>query len=163
MTVEMVLYSLTSAIVGGLIVAIANHWMARTRELEKKIADIRIEYLIDCCLQIERATNLGSKASLEAIEESYEALERAFSKIMLLGDPVEVDAIKQFGRDYCANRNATPVDVLNSLRDNLRRKLGLGPAGKWDMFFRMRLDRSAIDSALNEKAAQLVENHVTRK
>jgi hypothetical protein len=128
-------------VLGGLVVAIANHWMTRTRELEKKITDVRVEYLIECCLKFDRASCLSQKSSLETIEKSYEDIETAFSKVMLLGDPNEIAAVKKFAQEFAKSKNASTESVLNSLRDSLRKKLGLDPAGKWDLFLRVKLDK----------------------
>jgi hypothetical protein len=141
MSATTILLSLISALLAGLVVAIANHWMTRTRELEKKTTDVRVEYLIECCLKFEKASCLGSNPSLETIEESYEDIESAFSKIMLLGDPNEIAAVKKFAQEFASSKNASAESVVNSLRDSLRKKLGLEPAGKWDLFLRVKLDK----------------------
>jgi hypothetical protein len=141
MSATTILLSLVSALLAGLVVAIANHWMTRTRELEKKTTDVRVEYLIECCLKFERASCLGPNSSLETIEKSYEDIESSFSKIMLLGDPNEIAAVKKFAQEFAASKNASTESVLNSLRDSLRKKLGLEPAGKWDLFLRVKLDK----------------------
>jgi hypothetical protein len=108
------------------------------REAEKKTADIRIEYLIDCWTKIERAANLGEKPSKDKLEKSYDELEQAVAKVILLGDPSEVDAAKLFARDLAAGSNASVDKLLNALRDSLREKLELPKAGALDLFFRMR-------------------------
>jgi hypothetical protein len=137
MTFQTALLPFLSAIIGGLLVAIANHLMTQKREREKKITDVRIEYLIDCCLKIESVSNLGHKPSHEKTDNSYDELEKACAKIMLLGDPVEVDAVREFSKEFATNKSASGDKILNSLRDNLRKKLGLEHAGNWDSFLRI--------------------------
>lgn len=139
---ESILLSLVSAIVGGLVVAFANHWMTQKREMEKKTTDVRVEYLIDCWMKIERAASMNSHSSKDYKNKCYDDLETAIAKITLLGDPGEVEAAKKFARDLAANSNASVNELLNSLRNSLRVKLGIAPAGALDLFFRMRRDKA---------------------
>lgn len=150
MTIENILLSLLSAIVGGLIVAFANHLMARTREIEKKTTDIRVDYLIECCLKIEGATCPGPNARVEEIEKGYRDIEQAFAKIILLGDPVEVEAVKEFGKNFSSSKHASLNKVLNALRDSLRKKLGLEHAGNWDLFLRIDLNNDGFNSSRHD-------------
>jgi hypothetical protein len=39
---------LASSVIGGLVVALVNHVMTKRREHEKKLAELRIEHLIEC-------------------------------------------------------------------------------------------------------------------
>jgi hypothetical protein len=141
MSAETILYSLLSAIVGGLIVAVANHLMARRRELEKKTTDIRIDYLIDCWMKIERAAFVGPEVETAERSARYDALEESVAKIILLGNAAEVTAAKKFARELAHGSNASVMELLNSLRDSLRKRLELDPAGPLDLFFRMQRDK----------------------
>lgn len=141
LSIEMVLLSLISAVVGGLIVAFANHVMTRQREQEKKASDVRIEYLIDCWMKIERAACLGPDLGTDMKNNRLDELELAIAKVILLGDVAEVGAAKKFARDLAAGSNASVRDLLDSLRDSLREKLGLQPAGALDLFFRMQREK----------------------
>ncbi len=137
MTKETALLSLASAIIGGLVVAFANHWMSRRRELEKKATDVRVEYLIDCWMKVERASLIGSDVENSEKQKRLDDLEQAVAKIILLGDVREVEAAKKFARELSEGSNASVNGLLNSLRDSLRERLGLEQAGALDLFFRM--------------------------
>lgn len=130
-----------SAIVGGVVVAFANHVMTLKRERERKTTDVRIEYLIESWAKIERASYVSDSASKDQRNKFYDDLEQAVAKIILLGDVKEVDAAKKFARDLAAGSNASANELLNSLRDSLREKLKLERASALDLFFRMQREK----------------------
>lgn len=140
-SIEAVLLSGIVGVCSALLAVFATHWTAKRRELEKKTTDIRIEYLIDCWIKIERAANVPKSVGRDQKNKFYDDLEQALAKIILLGDPSEVEAAKKFARDMAAGSNASVNDLLNSLRRSLREKLKLEQVGALDLFFRMQREK----------------------
>lgn len=132
---------LTSSVFGGLVVAIVNHIMTRRRERDRKLADIRIEHLIKCWKQIERAAFVGDDATVSERNKRYDELEDAIASIMLLGGKREVEAASHFAVALADSSNNSANGLLNSLRDSLRAELKLEPVASLSLFFRMRRDQ----------------------
>ena len=142
MTFEAVILSLTSSVIGGLVVALASHWMTKRRDLEKKLVDIRVEQLVSSWTKIERASvvNHGDIAAEEK-KRRYDDLEIAVASIMLLGDAREIEAAKSFAFEMAKGSGASVYELLNALRDSLRRQFKLEPVSGMDVFFRMRREK----------------------
>ena len=138
---ESTLLALLSAVTGGLIVAFANHQMTRRRELEKKSSELNIEFLIDCWTKIDRAARIGDDVPIEEINERYSNLEMAIARIMLIGNKKEIEAAKLFAVNLASGQNRNADDLLNSLRDSLRQRLGLERTEALGLFFRMQRRR----------------------
>ena len=133
---------LASSIVGGLVVALVNHFMTKRREHEKKLAEVRIEHLIKCWKQIERASNTENVTDRTELNRRYDELEDAIASIVLLGAKKEVETARKFAVALAEGTDKSATELLQSLRDSLRAELELEPVeGLGHLFFRMHRDK----------------------
>jgi hypothetical protein len=133
---------LASSVVGGLVVALVNHIMTKRREHEKKLAELRIEHLIECWRKLERGALVGDQASQESKNDAYDGIEDAIARITLLGTEREVEIAANVTAELSKNHPEAIVALLNELRSNLRRELGLKSLPMMeDVFFRVRRDK----------------------
>jgi hypothetical protein len=133
---------LASSVVGGLVVALVNHIMTMRREHEKKLAELRIEHLIECWRKLERGALVGDQASQESKNDAYDGIEDAIARITLLGTEREVEIAANVTAELSKNHPEAIVALLNELRSNLRRELGLKSLPMMeDVFFRVRRDK----------------------
>jgi hypothetical protein len=133
--------SLLSSIAGGLVVAFVNHLMTRQREHEKKLADLRIQHLIESWRKIEKASVVDrSPSSRDKMNSLYDGLEDAVANIMLLGTQEEVELARKFSRELAEKRTSSANELLNALRASLRAELGLKVVPDMNVFLRMSRD-----------------------
>lgn len=123
-------------------VALVSHFMTKRREHEKKLAELRIEHLIECWRKIERAALVGGEASRESKNDAYDGIEDAIARITLLGTEREVEIAANVTAELSKIHPEAIVELLNELRSNLRRELGLKSLPMMeDVFFRVRRDK----------------------
>jgi hypothetical protein len=133
---------LASSLIGGLVVALVNHVMTKRREHEKKLAEVRIEHLIKCWKQIERASNTENVTDRAELSRRYDDLEDAIASIVLLGAKKEVEAARRFAVALSEGSDKSATELLQSLRDSLRAELELEPVqGLGHLFFRTHRDK----------------------
>ena len=138
--ISTVLLSLASSIVGGVIVAATSHLLTRHREKERKLADIRVQYLIEAWKNIEKATNVGDASGRDK-NTLYDGLEGAFASVILLGDREEIKAAGELVQQIKAGAGAPSGDqLLSALRRSLRRELGIEDDIQGHVFLRMHRD-----------------------
>jgi hypothetical protein len=141
MDVNPIVLSLLSSIAGGLIVAFVNHLMTKRREHDKKLADLRIQHLIDSWRKIEKASVVDrSPSSRDKRNSLYDCLEDAIASIMLLGTEKEVELARKFSRELAEKRTSSADELLNALRASLRAELGLKSVADMNVFLRMSRD-----------------------
>jgi hypothetical protein len=141
MDVNPIVLSLLSSIAGGLIVAFVNHLMTKRREHDKKLADLRIQHLIDSWRKIEKASVVDrSPSSRDKRNSLYDGLEDAIASIMLLGTEKEVELARKFSRELAEKRTSSADELLNALRASLRAELGLKSVADMNVFLRMSRD-----------------------
>ena len=141
MSLDAIILSLLSSIAGGSIVAFVNHVMTRRREHEKKLADLRIQHLIDSWRKIEKASVVDhSPSSKDKRNSLYDGLEEAVGSIMLLGTEKEVELARTFSRELAEKRTSSADELLNALRASLRAELGLKGVADMNVFLRMSRD-----------------------
>jgi hypothetical protein len=129
---------LASSVIGGLVVALVNNLMTKRREHEKKLAELRIEHLIECWRKIERAASVGVDASQESRNEAYDRIEEAIARIILLGTEREVEIASSVTATLTKHDPEAIVELMNELRSNLRQDLGLKMLPKIEnVFFRI--------------------------
>ena len=133
---------LASSVTGGLVVALVNHFMTKRREHEKKLAEVRIEHLIKCWKQIERASNTENVTDRAELNRRYDDLEDAIASIVLLGAKKEVETARKFAVAHSEGTDKSATELLQSLRDSLRAELELEPVeGLGHLFLRMHRDK----------------------
>ena len=116
--------------------------MTKRREHEKKLAEVRIEHLIKCWKQIERASNTENMTDRAELSRRYDDLEDAIASIVLLGAKKEVEAAPSFAAALAEGSDNSATELLQSLRDSPRAELELEPVeGLGHSFFRMHRDK----------------------
>lgn len=137
-----VIIPLLTSVVGGLVVALVNHFMTKRREHARKLEELRIEQLIDCWRKIERGALVPEYASQELRDEAYDGVEEAIARISLLGTASEVKIAAGVTERLSRNDPSSIVELLNELRSSLRRELGLTRLPEvGNLFFRIRRDK----------------------
>ncbi len=137
-----VIVPLASSVIGGVLVTAANHVMTKRREHDKKLAELRIEHLIECWRKIERGALVGDSAAPGARNDAYDGFEDAIARIVLLGTEREVEIAVSVTNQLSRNNPEAVVELLNELRLNLRQELGLKRLPSMEnVFFRLRRDK----------------------
>ncbi len=131
-----IIIPLLSAVLGGSIVAIVNHFLNTRRERKRKLADLRIQTLITSWQKIEAASNIEDWKQRDR-GSLYSGLEEAIANVMLLGNAKEIALARDFCIQVSNGSGASALPLLMALRSSLRNELGLeNPAGDY-MFLRM--------------------------
>ena len=118
---------------GGLVVALANHFFTRKREAARQKNEVRVSYLIESWKRIERASNIDG-ASPERKYKLYDELEDALASIALLGNDQEVSLAADLGYKLSEGRGADSTKLLHALRNSRRNELDLESFGKKQLF-----------------------------
>lgn len=118
------------AILGWLIA----HALTRKRDRANKLRDIRLQYLI------EAYRRLGDAAlrHLPSEPEYAQRLESALADIQLFGSISQVEKLKKMFEDYAENEEGNLDEVINDLRDELRKELDLPPISGNVQWLRIR-------------------------
>lgn len=101
---------------------IVGHRLNAERDLQNTRIELRIRYLL------EAYRNLESSVETEVSRENLMVLESAISDIQLLGTPEQVDKVLSWADQFSETGTQTNVDLqdlLEDLRSNLRKELGL--------------------------------------
>jgi len=138
-----VIVPLAASIVGGLIVAFANHWLTSSRERSKRLAELTIQRRIEAYKRLERGSQIGSMAQEnEQLEKLMADFESAYAETILLGTRREIELAHQMA-EHRSFQNSSDglIPLLDEIRDNLRRDLRLEKNKLSDApFFRFRRD-----------------------
>jgi hypothetical protein len=140
MDAEHTLAPLFASIIG--VVALANHFMTKWREHEKKLVELRVEHLIECWRKIEHASLIAENSASLVRSEAYDGMDDAIARITLLGTKREIEIANSVVVALTQIDSSAVVDLLNELRGTLRKELGLEQVPKMqNEFFRMRRDK----------------------
>lgn len=120
MVIETVLLSLASAIVGGLVVAVVNHRLTRSRELEAKRRDIALLHLVGAWQALDAASDKAGirRADLKKAEE-------AIRTIVLFSSDKIIDLAETAVKTFETKGNADWTPILKNLRDGIRSSMGI--------------------------------------
>lgn len=131
-----IIVPIASSIVGGIIVALANHLLTKHRDVIKQKSDLRISYLIESWKNIERASKTTDR-SRDQILDLYDGLEDALASITLLGTRNEVQLAERLAQEMAKGPGADSTGLINGLRKSLRKELGLEQVNDMTLFVRM--------------------------
>lgn len=95
-----------------------GYWTTVRRDRLAKKRDLRIQYLIDAYRRLESAANRENAI--------VEGLETAVADIQLFGSAGQITLVLEFSVKFAAEGGAGLEDLLESLREDLRRELDLG-------------------------------------
>lgn len=102
---------------------VVGHRLNAERDLHNKRIELRVKYLLAAY------RNLESAIETEITRENLNILESAISDIQLLGTPEQVDKVLTWSSQFSktgTQENVNLQDLLEDLRANLRKELGLG-------------------------------------
>jgi hypothetical protein len=103
-----------SALIGGTI----THFLSLNRERASKRRELVTKYMIEIWQTIESA-NRSKEAN------TLKRLERPFADIQLFGSDETVELAREAVNGIAEGQGADVTKLLNNLRDNLRKELGL--------------------------------------
>ena len=111
---------LASAVVGGLVVAVFNHFFTKRRESDNEKRKVRVGYLLDAYRRLEAAAN--REISNDELKTAFES---AVADIQLLGTKQQIETALGYIADHVDGNDADINILLELLRDDLRQELGL--------------------------------------
>lgn len=115
--------SLVVAAIGAFVAAILAHRYTSQRDQANRRSDLRIEYLLTAYRAISDAISRTQYRD----SPDARALEKGLSDIQLLGSATQVEMVLEVIKTVTSKGEVEPEELLKSLRDELRRELGLEP------------------------------------
>ena len=105
------------------IIAVFGWWVAHhfnmSRDRANRHRDTIVQYLLDAYRRLEAVTNCQMTKEQEVV------LESAIADIQLLGSPAQIQETNKFIEEFTSNKSASLDGLLDLLRNDLRKKLGL--------------------------------------
>ena len=120
MIVEFV-QTLVTAGVGAAVVMLGwyiVHRLNASRDLKNKRRDLIMQYLLDAYRRLEAGANR------EKSEDQTLAFESALADIQLFGTREQIEAAVKFMRAHAETGDGSVQELLNSLRQSMRKELG---------------------------------------
>ncbi|WP_066642156.1 hypothetical protein [Serinicoccus hydrothermalis] len=116
------LVPLLSAVLGAVVGGLVVHRLSVQRDVLGARRSQRIEYLVSAYRRLSDAANRLPGLS----DERIAGLEGALADIVLLGEPAEIEAARQFMLAMAQGQGGAGLDpVLVALRASLRAEIGL--------------------------------------
>jgi len=117
---QTIVFSFASSLIGGLVVAAANHFMTKRRDREQRKREMVTKFLIDAW------QNLGAGSRDEtAIHTKSKALEKAIADIQLFGSPEQIKLAKNFSIEMVQNNSGASTELLSDLQKRSLGSIGL--------------------------------------
>jgi len=131
MSKDIVNWSLLIPLIVTTIIAVTGwvvgHRLNAERDLHNKRVELRIKYLLEAYRKLE------ASVETDVSRENLDVLESAISDIQLLGTPAQVDKVLAWSSQFAKTGTQKDVnlqDLLEDLRQNLRKELGLSDIDK---------------------------------
>ena len=99
----------------------AAHRLAANRDRVNKHRDIRIEYLIKAYQKLENAVHRKPEPN----SSYFQDMESTVADIQLFGTESQIEKVKTFLNEFEEKGKGSLDDLLNDLRDELRKELDL--------------------------------------
>jgi hypothetical protein len=125
-----VFLALASLVFGGLI----THALSRRRDLLNKKREIQFQYLIDAYRSLEKC------AYPKAGTSDPELLESAIADIQLFGTADQVAVAHRIASEMASSGETCVTELLEDLRADLRRSLGLPRATAKILHMRLKIN-----------------------
>jgi hypothetical protein len=106
------------------------HRKSAERDLANKRRELRVEYLIGAYRRLEHVSNR------EGTMESFAEVEKALADVQLFGTPTQVELARSFILLFVEKRSASLDQLLDELRQDLRRELNLEKVPLKTIYFR---------------------------
>lgn len=106
---------------------VIGHRLNAERDLHNKRVELRIKYLLEAYRKLE------ASVETEVSRDNLDVLESAISDIQLLGTPAQVEKVLAWSSRFSKTGTQKDVnlqDLLEDLRKNLRKELGLNEINK---------------------------------
>lgn len=113
----------------------AIHFLSKQRDVLNKKKEIRIRYLIDAFRRLESASN--KKVAIN------KDLESVMADIQLFGSKKQIKLSQKFISEMAENQNSSTLELLESLRDDLREELMLDKVS--DKFLFLRIENRIVE------------------
>lgn len=113
----------------------AIHFLSKQRDVLNKKKEIRIRYLIDAFRRLESASN--KKVAIN------KDLESVMADIQLFGSKKQIKLAQKFISEMAENQNSSTLELLESLRDDLREELMLDKVS--DKFLFLRIENRIVE------------------
>ncbi len=127
---------------------VAGHKLNAERDLHNKRIELRIKYLLEAYRKLE--ASIEQKVS----RQNLDILESAIADIQLLGTHEQVDKVLAWSGQFAGKDQQKDVnlqDLLEDLRSNLRKELGLDPIKKKIRHVKFTLSSDAQKEEKEEK------------
>lgn len=96
----------------------ALHWFTTKRDKRNKQKELRVNYLIEAWRKLEYAAN---RKDVDLVEY----LEKLIGDIQLLGRKKQIEMIQRLAYELTKNQGGSIIEILNELRQDLRKELNL--------------------------------------
>jgi hypothetical protein len=123
---------------------VVGHYFTSMRDRRNKKRDLTIQHLINAYMVLTNEV-----AHRSGTPEKDKALEKIISEIQLFGSTEQVEMAKRLAVEVAQNGSFEIDDLINSLRDDLRKQLKLSPIEgnvRW-LRFKEENNNSIINSA----------------
>jgi hypothetical protein len=139
------LVSVFSAAIGGVIV----HLSASRRDREIKRRDLVTKHLIELWQKIDLQNIIATQA-VGAPEPDPKAWPDIVANIQLFGSDAQIQMMHKFVQEFHGQKISDTTDLLNDLRDSLRKELGLEKPQQPYFWFRIH-KKISISPTENKK------------
>jgi hypothetical protein len=99
----------------------AVNWLGEKRDRRNKIRELRMQYLTNACRLIAQVGRQGDVLPLAR------ELEEAVSDVYLFGTSRQIELVRKFVVEFSTRQSANMDELINTLRNDLRRDLLLPP------------------------------------
>ena len=144
MNVE-ILQPLVNAVIAAPIIGIGwyvVHRLNSARDLANKRRELTIQFLLEAYRRLEAG------AEREKTEDQTLAFESALADIQLFGDQEQIDAATRFMYDQVKSGNGNVSALLESLRNSMRKQMGLPLAAQKTLVFRFERVVGGVDGQI---------------
>lgn len=118
-------WALTLQLIVSVLVALCGwiivHRLNGARDLVNKHRDLRLQYLIDAYRKLEN----GAGRDLTTCSAYAQGVEEAIADIQLFGTQSQIDVLTRFFAEKKERGESSLNNIINHLRDDLRRELDL--------------------------------------
>lgn len=112
--------------------------MAFRWERKKITLDATVKRLSESWMEVQPTGCAPDHLNNDQKNRNYDEPDHPLTKIILIFDLSKVEAARKIVRAVTARSNTTISNLLNSLRDSLRKKLNHERAESLDLFFRIK-------------------------
>lgn len=138
---------------GTVIAALGWWWVHRLNSARDRVNSERTMRTTELAKVYAVLLRTGIYGTLTKIDDSgkkvwiNEELEDAIGKIYLYGTKRQVDLTQQYVQSWASNNGANGTELLNDIREHIRKSLGLAPVPGTPSYLRVEIKRGKADNA----------------